>query len=280
MSKLLRSLAVLGLAAIAVAFTAPAASARPPSAQSTASATGYDVSYPQCRSKLPTGQAFGVVGVNGGLATTANSCLSTQLRWAWQSVGGTSQPRAQTYLNTANPGQVKDQVTTWPSSGTAPAPYGSCDGQNSTACSWVYGYQRAQNSVQNIFAPAARSARVDGTPAAYTWWLDVETTNTWQTGGSSEALANNRATLEGMTAYLQGLGARVGIYSTGFQWKQIVGTVPSGTPLYTLNSWLAGATTAAGATANCGAAPLVGGGTVTVTQYVSGGVDRDLSCIG
>ena len=278
MSKLLRSLAVLGLAGVTVALTAPAASARPapPPAPASTSPTGYDVSYPQCRSRLPTGQAFGIVGVNGGLATTANSCLSTQLRWAWQSVGGTSQPKAQTYLNTANPGQVKDQVTTWPSSGTTPA-YGTCNGGNNQACSWVYGYQRAQNSVQNIFAPAARSARVDGTPAHYTWWLDVETTNTWQSG-TSDAQANNRATLEGMTAYLQGLGAPVGLYSTGYQWGQIAGTVPSSSPLYTLDSWLPGASTAAGATANCAAPPLVGGGTVTVTQYVSGGLDHDISC--
>jgi hypothetical protein len=275
MSKLLRSLVVLGLAGLTVAATATAASARP-TAQPT-SPTGYDVSYPQCRSPLPTGQAFGIVGVNGGLATTANGCLSTQLRWAWQSVGGTSQPRAQTYLNTANPGQIKDQVTTWPSSGASP--YGTCDGSNSTACSWVYGNQRAQNSVQNIFAPAARSARVDGTPASYTWWLDVETTNTWQTRGSSAALANNRAALEGMTAYLQGLGARVGLYSTGYQWAQIAGPVPATSPLYSLPSWLAGAGSAAGATANCRSAPLVGGGVVSLSQYVSGGTDRDLSCV-
>jgi hypothetical protein len=275
MSKLLRSFVVVGLAAVTVALTAPAASARPQSTQPT-SPTGYDVSYPQCGSRLPTGQAFGVVGVNGGLATTANGCLSTQLRWAWQSVGGTSQGRAQTYLNTANPGQIKNQVTTWPTSGSSP--YGACTGANSAACSWVYGYQRAQNSVQNIFAPAARSARVDGTPASYTWWLDVETTNTWQSG-ASDSQQNNRASLEGMTAYLQSLGARVGVYSTGYQWQQIAGAVPAGSPLYPLSSWLAGATSAAGATANCAAAPLVAGGKVTLSQYVSGGVDRDLSCV-
>ena len=35
--------------------------------------------------------------------------------WAWESTGAVpAQPRAQLYLNTANPGEVRDQVTTWP----------------------------------------------------------------------------------------------------------------------------------------------------------------------
>lgn len=269
MSKLLRSFVVLGLAAIGVFATMPSALA--------ATDGGYDVSYPQCGTALPTGQAFGIVGVNGGLATTANSCLSTQLGWAWQSVGGTLQPKAQAYLNTANPGQIRHQVTTWPSSGTSP--YGNCNGANNQACSWVYGYQRAQKSVQTFFEQAATAAGVSTNPGDYVWWLDVETANTWETGGSA-ALANNRAALEGWTYYLQTVAkANVGLYSTASQWRQIAGTVPATSSLYTLNSWLPGASTAAGATTNCNASPLVAGGKVTLAQYVSGGFDHDVSCV-
>lgn len=283
MSKLLRSFVVLGLAAVVVAFTAPAASAHPSSKQSkpsTTSTTGYDISYPQCSSKLPTGQAFGIVGVNGGKATTANSCLSTQLKWAWKSVGGTTQRKAQTYLNTANPGEVIDQVTTWPTQdGGAPDPYaGGCNGSNSLGCSWVYGWQRAQYSVENIFVPAATQAGVVSTPGAYTWWLDVETTNTWQSA-TATGQANNRATLEGMTAYLeQKYDAQVGLYSTAYQWGQVAGTVASSSTLYGLDSWLPGATTTAGAQANCASAPLVAGGKVTLAQYVASRLDHDISC--
>ena len=50
--------------------------------------------------------------------------------------------------------------------------------------------------------------------------------NTWQSG-SAEARARNRATLEGMTDYLVSRGATVGLYSTSYQWGQIVGTVPA-----------------------------------------------------
>ena len=237
---------------------------------------GYDVSYPQCETDLPDARAFGIVGVNGGLATKANPCLTDQLRWAWRSNGSVpAQPGAQVYLNTANPGELLDLVTTWPSAGETP--YGECDGENTDACSWQYGWERAQNSVVSFLTPAARAARVDSQPSRYTWWLDVETMNTWQWNGL-EAHDRNRATLEGMTAYLDSRGAPVGIYSTGQQFGQIVGTVPEDSPLAGRPSWLAGATTLDQARENCGEEPLVPGGSVVLAQYVQDGLDHNHSC--
>jgi hypothetical protein len=124
MGKAFRSVVVTALAVLAVVVGLPAtASAAAPTR------VGYDVSYPQCGKTLPSARAFAIVGVNGGLSTRANPCLSTQLAWAWRSNGSVgSQPKAQVYLNTANPGQVIEQVTTWPTSGTTP--YGECDGTN------------------------------------------------------------------------------------------------------------------------------------------------------
>jgi hypothetical protein len=269
MRNTLRLLAVTALAAVGVAVTAGTASAAPV-------AGGYDISYPQCPTTPPTGQAWGVVGVNGGLATTANPCLSSQLQWAAGSTGAVaSQPKTQLYLNTANPGEIRTQVTTWPKAGATP--YGTCTGGNTTACSWQYGWERAQNSVVSIFEPAAVSAAIDPNPGSYTWWLDVETSNTWQSG-SSAALARNRASLEGMTAYLGSRGATIGVYSTAQQWKAIAGSVGTGSTLRTLSSWLAGASTLSGAKSACSKAPLVAGGAVVMTQYVTGGLDHDVSC--
>jgi hypothetical protein len=266
----LRSLVVSAAAVAAVVAMSGIAQAAP-------TRVGYDVSYPQCGSTLPSARAFGVVGVNGGVSTRANPCLATQLAWAWKSNGAVAaQPRAQLYLNTANPGEVREQVTTWPTSGSTP--YGTCDGGNTAACSWQYGFERAQNSVISYFTPAAAEARVDGRPSSYTWWLDVETINTWQSG-SSEALARNRATLEGMAAYLLGQRGKVGLYSTNQQWSQIVGTVPTTSNLAGRNSWLAGATSLSGARSNCAKPPLTRNGRVTLTQYVQGGLDRNNSCI-
>jgi hypothetical protein len=271
MGNRLRSVVVTALALAAAVLGMPAtASAAAPTS------VGYDVSYPQCGSALPAARAFAIVGVNGGLATRPNPCLATQLAWAWRSNGSVAtQPQAQLYLNTANPGEVRDQVSTWPSSGSTP--YGSCDGDNSMACSWEYGWERASTSVLSFFTPAARAARVDGRIPSYVWWLDVETTNTWQSG-SPEALARNRATLEGMTGYLLARGGRVGFYSTGQQWAQIVGSVPDGSVLVGRANWLAGSTSLADATGDCDDSPLVPGGRVTLTQYVVNGFDRNYAC--
>lgn len=261
--------------------TSPAYAARQ---RAPAALTGNDISWPQCGKVLPSNQAFGIVGVNGGTAANTNPCLATQLQWAHRSSGGTTQPKAQLYVNTANPGQVMDQITTWPKSNAdkngfvTANPYGPCGGQNDLACSWQYGWNRAVEALQDRFQPAAVSAAVNSEPSAYTWWLDVETVNTWQSG-STQAQAKNTAALEGMTSFYQLRGAKVGLYSTGYQWSQIVGkTVSSSSNLNGLDSWLAGAKSLRGAQANCNNPPLTFGGKVTLAQYVSGSLDYDYPC--
>lgn len=80
-------------------FTPVPVQAAKPGSQS----VGNDISYPQCGTTLPAKQAFGIVGVNGRAATKTNQCRGEQLEWAYRSVGGTSQPKARLYVNTANP---------------------------------------------------------------------------------------------------------------------------------------------------------------------------------
>ncbi|MEX0881345.1 MAG: hypothetical protein WEC17_01570 [Candidatus Saccharimonadales bacterium] len=246
---------------------------------------GNDISWPQCGKKLPSGQAFGIVGVNGGIATTTNPCLADQLLWAANSTGAANQPKTQVYVNTANPGEIIDQVSTWPVNNTDKTgfttdnPYGQCTGQNDLACSWQYGWNRAVEDVIDRFAPAVNTTALNNDPAAYIWWLDVEIVNTWQSG-STEALARNVATLEGMVAHFNFVGAQVGIYSTAYQWGQIVGSqVAPASNLNGLNSWLAGARNESDAKKRCSLPPLTIGGQVTLTQFVSRNLDYDHSCI-
>jgi hypothetical protein len=231
---------------------------------------GNDVSWPQCGKDLPKGQAFGIVGVNNGLANTTNPCLSEQLKWAATSSGGTAQPKVSLYVNTANPGSAGSW---WPDSDEYPIgtrvqnPYGPCKAKDyGEACAYMYGYAKAWDDAY---------IRGISNPSDYIWWLDVETGNSW----SSTDKDANRAVLEGMTDFFRSIDAEgVGLYSTGLQWSRIVGTVSRSSNLYSLPSWLAGARTVTGAKANCSQAPLTAGGEVELTQFVDRKFDYNHSC--
>jgi hypothetical protein len=275
-----RSVAVS--AAIAVAMLVGGAS--PVGARSTApSLTGNDISFPQCGRTFPTGQAFGIVGVTGGLANTQNPCLGTysggprstsELLWALESTGVTKLPTAALYVNTANPGPA---VADWPKPSTVNPngdPFGACDGSDSQACAWQYGWNRAVQDV--VWLGAAESqVGVPGT-ATYPWWLDVETANSWETG---PGLANNVADLEGMVASLEasGVATVIGIYSTSYQWGQITGTLSLKSTLNGLPVWIPGARTASAAQSNC-ALPGFTTGPVAITQWFGKPFDGDVAC--
>lgn len=258
------------LTAMFAVILAPPASAAPSPGEGAEQALGNDVSWPQCGEALPAAPAFGIVGVNNGLANTTNPCLAELLRWAEAiAVSPTDQPSVALYVNTANPGLAGSW---WPTSNDYPAgqgvsnPYGTCKDQDiGTACAYMYGYAKAYDDAH---------IRGISSPSEYLWWLDVETDNTWSLDKNA-----NRAVLEGMTDFFHSIGAEVGIYSGAHQWEQIVGTISSTSNLYSLPSWLAGARTASGAKANCADPPLTPGGTVTLAQFVSRGFDYDYSCI-
>ncbi|WP_426764587.1 hypothetical protein ACP3TD_19170 [Pseudarthrobacter sp. 1G09] len=244
--------------------------AGPQEGSSSQSLLGNDVSWPQCDAELPQDRAFAIVGVNNGLANNTNPCLQEQLEWAESSSGAVaSQPKAQLYINTANPGRAGSW---WPVSDEYPTgskvhnPYGSCKaGDYGTACAYMYGYAKAFD---------AAYVRGVTDPEDYIWWLDVETENTWSS--SKDA---NRTVLEGMTDFFHSIDAAgVGIYSTGQQWHRIVGSVSSSSNLYPLPSWLAGSRNAASAATACSKSPLTGGGKVVLTQFIHAGLDYNHAC--
>jgi hypothetical protein len=266
---------LLGLAILGCLFilsAVPALAAKPQATSKTSktstSTLGNDISWPQCNKTFPAGQLFGIVGVNNGLANNTNPCFSQELAWAYSSKGGTGQPLAALYVNTANPGH---QSSSWPTSNTYKGnvvnnPYGTCSGAEDAACAYMYGYERAYDDA-NI--------RGVSSPGNFLWWLDVETVNSWSTTN----LLANKADLQGMADYFATLGTHAGLYSTSYQWKQIVGTSDAGNGLNGLNSWLPGARGQRAAVSNCALPPLTVGGTVTVTQFTSNNLDYDYSCL-
>lgn len=288
--------------------SAPAYAAKPGGhgggGQTSSSLAGNDISYPQCGGSFPAGPAFGIVGVTGGLANNLNPCFGpstsypaydeSELYWAVaSSLGGTSQPKASLYVNTADPGNAYngEVIGDWPTSGSTP--YGTCStisltlasgtytvGANSDACAWQYGFIKATQDANWLSAAAAAvnsqspPVTVPGTAASYPWWLDVETANTWQSD-----TAMNAADLQGMIAGLKNAGATtVGAYSTSSQWGTIAGvTTSTSGSLYQIPNWIPGARSLSGAQANC-TDPSFTGGSVMVTQWVGHSYDSDYAC--
>jgi hypothetical protein len=153
-------------------------------------------------------------------------------------------------------------------------------GANSDACAWQYGYNKATQDASWLGTAATAindqspPVTVAATPGSYPWWLDVETTNTWQSDTTM-----NVADLQGMVAGLQDVGATtVGAYSTSSQWDTITGgTSSTSGSLYQIPNWIPGARNLSGAQANCTQASFTGG-TVTVTQWFGHPDDGDYAC--
>jgi len=271
----------LGAALLAVALPSQAVAA------GSDPATGNDVSYPQCAAAgsasvgtLPADPAFGVVGLNKGLANNFNSCVGAEVSWAASSPGTALQPSVARYVNTGDPALAGSW---WPASNETqsnpPLPAGSptitpiavstahgvCAHKAGAACAYVYGYSMAYSD----FVAA-------GSPLGATWWLDVETENTWQ-----KDTAANAADLVGMIDYFRSQGGTVGLYSTASQWATIAGKTSSTSALAGLPSWIAGSSSS-GAPAACQKTGLTPRSRVGLVQYHVGtgasAVDTDLSC--
>ena len=226
---------------------------------------GYDISWPQCRTgaepRHPSGGAFGIVGVSDGLPWSQNPCLSGEFSWAKTLAGAPS-----LYMNTADPGT---QSTHWGISG----PDANCDPSNAdststafAACAYNYGWNAAADALRTEAAPVPGAT-------ALTWWLDVETGNSWN--GDATANADD---VQGSIDYLKAAGvATVGVYSTSVQWGAITGgyAFPTATP-----NWLAGASSGSQARSDCTKVTAFGGtnSRITLVQYVSGGFDADVPC--
>jgi len=166
-------------------------------------------------------------------------------------------------------------ATVWPSSGTNT--YGTCDGSDSQACAWEYGKARAAQDIVWLEV-AAGDVGVASSAGDYTWWLDVETGNSWETGTTGQA--NNVADLQGMVDTLEAAGASVGVYSTSYQWGVITGGSTAGNlgNLDPLPVWIPGARRQSSAESNCSLPSFTATGSVLMTQWFGKPYDGDWAC--
>jgi len=215
--------------------------------------TGYDISFPQCGGAYPGG-AFGIVGVNGGYPFVHyNPCLADQYART---------PNAGLYINT----------------GYDPL-YTHVDGKHTTLECFVQSIFVRGSSAQKAAwgagcSEATRSmsyATSQGAVKPSGWWLDVETDNSW----SSTDLSLNQFTIQGIVdTMLRRSLAPVGIYSTPYQWRTIVGSLRiTGAAA----DWVAtGRTSIDGVRAACGAG--FSGAPVRLVQYLRDGFDANYGC--
>ena len=171
---------------------------------------GFDISWPQCNhTALPPAHAFVVLGVTGGKAFTANSCLASEWAWATQEAGATG---LYLNLNGADLGNAPESMS---------GPAGRCRAGDAACKSYNYGANSADSAVNY-----ARGVGV-GSPM---WWLDVETDNAWNSHTDVNALV-----VQGAIDELHRMHLSAGIYSTPYQWSVIAGSAQFGVPV-----WVAG----------------------------------------
>lgn len=190
-------------------------------------AIGHDISHPQCTAgtDLPAGGAFAIVGVTSGRAfDPANECLAEYYAWAKKLPHSPG-----VYVNTGNPGPAGKN---WPkSSATTPAKCVDPKSYSDVGCAYNYGWKSMQHAMD--------LAQKAGVSPNHTWWLDVETMNSWdgKTAGGVVG-ATNTADVQGAYDYLRSNGVKeVGIYSTAYQWSDITGGYHASTAATYRSAW-------------------------------------------
>lgn len=243
------------LVALAVAFMAVPALAN---SMLPAKSYGYDISYPDTGYPGTSFQSytltFGIVGVTSGKAFTQNSKLHDE----YVSLAGTNRQTPSLYMN-----------LNYPVGTTAPngmdGPYGKCAKGDKACQASNYGYNAAS---------AAYSYAAGQGATASSWWLDIETANSW-----SGKTSLNYLVIQGAIYFFQHqtTPVAVGIYSSPSMWRSIAGSNTPNVP-----EWFAGPSGVAPANLPnyCTSTSSFTGGPVAVVQSYNStfGHDLDYAC--
>lgn len=202
--------------------------------------SGLDISYPNCTAAVPS-SSFGIVGVNRGLLYSYNNCLAAQAKHF---------TNLSLYMNTGWYAQSSYISATSPK---------LCAAGDSNCLAYNYGYNAAADSYNYALSQGVTSS---------TWWLDVETANSW-----SKNVSENQNSLQGAYDLLTNSGiSSVGIYSTTAQWQTITGGWKNGWANWGASTWK----TAKQAATYCTGHQFNGGPTYLI-QY-QGKLDQDYAC--
>lgn len=204
---------------------------------------GVDVSYPNCSTSVPAVD-FGIVGVTGGVVYSDNNCVASETAHF-----SNLSLYANTGLNASKSSSYYVQAQA------------GCNGDVYCAA-YNYGYNAAKDAIAYDVTQGV---------ASNIWWLDVETSNTW-----NKDVQQNRSSLQGEYDALVANGAStVGVYSTTAQWQSITGSWQNNWPSWGATTW----TTAKQAQTYCTGHEFTGGPSLLM-QYKArrAKLDQDVAC--
>lgn len=229
----------------------------------TKATVGRDISWPNCPKGMgiparptegkplpPAGSRFVVIGLTNGPAFYPNPCLGEQVGYAESLHMWTAAYAVVTY-------PTAGQLETYGGKG----PYDAGDRAGRLRNT---GYAQAQLNVASMQQTGLDSPVV---------WLDVETVR--RPAPWSADPAANRAVVEGSMRAYRDAGLKVGVYSTPYLWRSVVGPVR-----YRLPEWrTAGRQDRTAALSRC-VGPTVQGGRAVLAQWYDLEADHDTLCPG
>jgi hypothetical protein len=212
---------------------------------------GFDVSWPQCwgtsAHHMPVGRpSYVILGLTHGLGHTANPCLGSQLDWA-----RSHEVRTGAYLVASYPDRLQRRTARLALSG-------SCD-RPKLCVLRKDGAMQARDALATMHSVGLHAPRV---------WIDVEFRSAPRWTAHNAA---NAAVIQGIVRGLRDAGKPMGVYTTSYMWRAIVGRYRLDVP-----NWLpVGHGGPSQARRMC--ATTATGGVTWLAQYTRS-LDSDLTC--
>ncbi|MHB1502233.1 MAG: hypothetical protein ACYCYK_14060 [Candidatus Dormibacteria bacterium] len=209
----------LGLLPVSAAVTNPFPSG----------SSGFDVSYPNCTSQLPSGDSFAIVGATGGRPFTTYGCLKNLWKNAAKVTGGST---PSLYFNTGYSGAYGRDISSTACTGSAVP---------TTLFSTLTGHQLKQAQQAWEIGCSEADYAMGLAPATPTmWFADIETGNSW-----SNNVTLNQFTIDGLSWAMANLGTPYlgGIYSSATMWSTITGSTSWSPTPHVAANWATGAGT-------------------------------------
>lgn len=238
--KMKKVVVSFALALIVLLLTAGIAAAK---GQYTSGSTGVDISWPNCNASVPS-VTFGIVGVTDGQGYSTSPCIAKEAAHF---------TNLSLYVNTGWYNKSSHINYTYPK---------MCVQGDWNCLAYNYGYNAGLYALN-----AAQSAGV----SSATWWLDVETSNTWNSD-----VVQNQNSLQGEYDALAANGiTTTGVYSTTTQWNTITGGWQNNWPSWGATTW----TTPKQALTYCTGHQFTGGPSYLMQYHPKGAkLDYDVAC--